>query len=133
MNDQMCIRDRRDTVKAAVVSNAAVYEQLTSPWDGQALGLDLKPALRLATHRWRSAVIGKEDLVTAPAELFTLDYHRIDAPGAAGSAELTVERGAVAQGLAVWFDALLADGISFTTAPGAPRLVYGHALSLIHI
>ncbi|HRA18865.1 MAG TPA: 50S ribosomal protein L11 methyltransferase [Anaerolineae bacterium] len=117
----------RDTVKAAIVSNAAVYEQLTSPWDGQALGLDLKPALRLATHRWRSAVIGKEDLVTAPAELFTLDYHRIDAPGAAGSAELTVERGAVAQGLAVWFDALLADGISFTTAPGAPRLVYGHA------
>jgi protein arginine N-methyltransferase 1 len=117
----------RDTIKTAVVSNAAVYERLAAPWEGQALGLDLAPALRLATNRWRNAVIGAEDLVTAPAELFTLDYPSIVATGAAGSTALTVERAAIAHGLAVWFDAELADGITLTTAPGSPRLVYGHA------
>lgn len=117
----------RDTIKTAVVSNAAVYERLAAPWEGQALGLDLAPALRLATNRWRNAVIGAEDLVTPPAELFTLDYPSIVATGAAGCAALTVERAAIAHGLAVWFDAELADGITLTTAPGSPRLVYGHA------
>lgn len=116
-----------DSIKTAVVSSPSVYEQVTSPWDGSSLGIDLGPALRLATNRWRSAVIDASDLISSPAELFTLDYTTIAAPEAAGSASLVIDRDAPAHGLVVWFDAQLAQDISLTTAPGAPRLVYGHA------
>lgn len=117
----------RDTIKTAVVSSSAIYDHMTAPWDGRSLGLDLGPARRLATHRWRNAIVGVGDLISDPAELFSLDYSRLDTPQAGGNAVLDIARDATAHGLVVWFDALLADGISLTTAPGAPRLVYGHA------
>lgn len=118
---------QRDTVRAAVASNPTVYGQLTEPWDGGGLGLDLSPARRLATNRWRSAVIAEADLVSDPADLFTLDYATLTDTRAGGSARLAVRREAVAHGLVVWFDALLATDVGFSTAPGAPRLIYGHA------
>jgi type I protein arginine methyltransferase len=31
-----------------------------------------------------------------------------------------------AHGLAVWFDAEVCDGVSFSTAPGSPETIYGH-------
>lgn len=118
---------QRDTVRAAVACNPAVYGQLTEPWDGGPLGLDLSPARRLATNRWRSAVIAEGDLVSDPADLFTLDYTTLTHSRAGGSARLAVRREALAHGLVVWFDAQLAENLGFTTAPGAPRLIYGHA------
>lgn len=117
----------RDTINTAVVSSPAIYQRLIAPWDGRPLGLDLGPALRLATNRWSNAAVSASDLISAPAELFTLDYGSIAAPNAAGGARLAIEQEATAHGLVVWFDALLAEGVSLTTAPGAPRLVYGHA------
>jgi len=118
---------QEDTVKTAIVSSPAVWERLAAPWDGRQLGLDLTPALCVATHRWRSAVIGSEDLITPPLDLFTLDYRSIASPNAAGKGSVVVERSALAHGLAVWFDALLTEGVTLTTAPGEQRLVYGHA------
>lgn len=117
----------RDTVKTAVISSQALHDQVIGPWEGQPLGLDLGPARHLATNRWRSALVEPGDLVSDRAEVFSLDYSRLESPRAGGTVVLDITRDATAHGLVVWFDALLADGISLTTAPGAPRLVYGHA------
>jgi protein arginine N-methyltransferase 1 len=38
-----------------------------------------------------------------------------------------VTRDGTAHGLAVWFDAVLTDGVGFSNAPGAPELIYGQA------
>jgi hypothetical protein len=46
------------------------------------------------------------------------------------SAEISwrVARSGVAHGIAVWFDAELADGIGFSNQPGAPELIYGNGV-----
>jgi protein arginine N-methyltransferase 1 len=90
---------------------------------------DLKlEALRpFITNTWAKARVKPERLLTGPQAWATIDYRTMVHCHVEGTAACTVHRPGKAQGLAVWFDATLVDGVSFSNAPDHPQLIYGTA------
>jgi protein arginine N-methyltransferase 1 len=118
----------KDTLWAAPINAADLYAKRVERWDGTPYELDLTPARKLAVNEWSKAEIGPELLLAKPALLSTLDYRSLSGPHVQGEVTWTPERSGTLHGFAVWFDSELAPGISFSNAPGEPRLIYGQAL-----
>jgi type I protein arginine methyltransferase len=55
----------------------------------------------------------------------TLDYATLEIPDVSGEISWTVNRTGVGHGIIVWFDADLAEGVSFSNSPGSPETIYG--------
>jgi protein arginine N-methyltransferase 1 len=118
---------QRDTLWAAVVSAPDIYDRHTKPWGSDAFGLDMEPSRRLVTNTWSKRRFSPEQILLPPQPWATLDYMRIIEPDVCGEIAWSVGRPGIAHGLAVWFDALLAEGIGFSNAPGEPEVIYGNA------
>jgi protein arginine N-methyltransferase 1 len=79
------------------------------------------------TNTWAKARFKPERLLTRPQAWATIDYRSIVDCHVEGTASCTAHRAGTAQGLAVWFDATLIEGVSFSNAPEQPQLIYGSA------
>jgi protein arginine N-methyltransferase 1 len=119
---------RRDTLWAAVVDAPSIYEQYVAPWRGNGFRLDMGAAVRFTTNGVYRQSVTSEQLLTEPCCWAALDYLTLDAPPVRGEACWSVPRAGSGHGLCVWFDATLADGVSFSNAPGEPEVIYGHVL-----
>lgn len=118
---------RADTMWAALVNTPETFRKLREPWTENWLGLDLSAGRRYVTNSWRRVELHREQMVTPPQQWVRLDYAAVDGPDAAGTLEWVMERTGTAHGVAVWFDADLAEGIGFSNAPGEPKTIYGQA------
>ncbi|HEX5726405.1 MAG TPA: 50S ribosomal protein L11 methyltransferase [Longimicrobiaceae bacterium] len=117
---------RRDTLWAALVEAPESHAKLVAPADADALGFRLAAARRAAASAWEKARFTPDQLLSAPARWAEIDYHALDGGLAvAGEVELAVERAGTGHGLALWFDADLAEGAGFSNAPAAPPAIYG--------
>lgn len=118
---------RRDFVHAALVENAAVYDDYSEPWQrlGRDLGLDLGAVRRRTVNTLGKCRLAREHLLGPARPWAELDYRTITDPHVAGRLALPVARPGIAHGFALWFDAELGDGIGYSNAPGEPELVYG--------
>jgi len=116
---------RRDTLWAAIVEAPKPYGEVVDPWEQNPFGQNLRPARQLAVNGAQKVRVSPGQLLTAPKLWATLEYHRIENPDVQGDLEWRVERAATGHGIVVWFDADLAEGVSFSNAPGAPETVYG--------
>jgi protein arginine N-methyltransferase 1 len=116
---------QRDVLKASVVETADQYARITDGWEKNGLDLNLEPARRLATNDFRKGEFEKKQLLAAPQTWATLDYSTIDAADVTGGVRFSIERVGIGHGILLWFDACLIDGIGYSNAPGAPKLVYG--------
>jgi protein arginine N-methyltransferase 1 len=118
---------RRDELWASVAEAPELYGPLTDVWQEGYEGIDLRPACRLATSSWFRAHLTPGHLLAGPRRWITLDYWSESGTDFTSELTWTVERPGTAHGLAVWFDAELAAGVSFSTSPVAPRTIYGQA------
>ncbi|MFQ5742654.1 MAG: 50S ribosomal protein L11 methyltransferase [Acidobacteriota bacterium] len=118
---------RCDALWAAVVEAPELYAELTGPWNDGRYGLDMGAARRFVTHAWRKARVKPEQLLTEPQRWATLDYATVKSSDLRGQLQGTARRTGTAHGLVVWFETLLAEGVSFSNAPGEPELLYGSA------
>lgn len=118
---------QRDTLWAAIVCAPELYQRLTAPWSAWPHGLDIRAGLRFATNNHSKARFTQEQLAVEPQSWAELTYPEIDGTDVEGALAWRVEHATPAHGLAVWFDAELAPGITMSNAPGAPELVYGNA------
>jgi protein arginine N-methyltransferase 1 len=116
----------RDTLWAAPVQDAKLYESYEQPWAPRD-GVDLRPGRRLAVNTWRKAKIEAACLLGGATCWGELDYRSISASHVAGRAEWHAARDGICHGFALWFDADLGFGASFSNAPGRAELVYGQA------
>ena len=114
----------RDDLLVAPVESADLHEEVSGPWRGNGLGLDLAAGRALATQTVRRRRIEPDALVAEPAVWTSLDYGSVSDPDADGAVGWTMERKATVHGFALWFDATLVDGVGFSNAPGR-ELVYG--------
>lgn len=117
----------RDTLWAAVIEATDLYPRFTQVWEDNELGLDLRAARALAIHAWCKARIQPEQLLSEPRCWATLEYASIASPDVRGTVTLPIRRTGTAQGLCLWFDSMLTEGVAFSNAPGQPELVYGQA------
>lgn len=116
-----------DTLWAAAVSAPELYDSLTSPWSGTMWGLDMSAARSLAINSFQRLKTQAIDMVSETRTLGTIDYRTIASFEFRGAAELPVTKAATANGLCVWFNSTLVEGIEISNAPDRQPLVYGRA------
>jgi protein arginine N-methyltransferase 1 len=118
---------KRDIVRAAVVEAPELYRTHFAGWDETALGFDQQAARRILANNWRHGRVRPEQLLAEPCCLATLDYETIAEPDLSSTITWTTARAGTAHGLVAWFDAVLAEGVGFSNAPGQPEVIYGNA------
>lgn len=116
---------QKDLVWAAVVEAADEYEMIVGPWKNTYEDLDLSTGVSRITNTWRKTRINAEELLTEPACWTTLDYKTVNSPDTRAEISWRVMQSGTAHGIAVWFDADLADGIGFSNRPATVELIYG--------
>lgn len=116
---------QRDTLWAAVVETPRLHKTLNDPWTANRLDFDLRAGLRVVTNSMCKVRATPSELLTAPAAVATIDYTSAEDSSLSAQIEGVARRGGMAHGLAVWFDSVLAPGVEFSNAPGAPRMIYG--------
>ena len=115
---------RADTLRAAPVQAAEAYGRVVGPWEGVA-GLRMTAARRMAVNGWIKASLPPDALLAEPCTWAVLDYRTLAEPDVRAAPAWTMARAGTAHGLSLWFDAELAEGIGYSTGPGAPEMVYG--------
>ena len=116
---------RRDEVHAAVVTAPGAEEAIFGPWLRNPLHLDMRAAARMAANTLRSEIVTAEQLLTESHQVAVIDYLQITTPDLHAHWSVPVVRAGTAHGISVWFDASPAEGITYTTGPGAGRTIYG--------
>jgi protein arginine N-methyltransferase 1 len=116
----------RDTLYVAIIENPEQYKRGREPWDNGICEVDLTAGKRLVTNAWTKVKnFTTEQLLTQRQRWAELDYMTIENPDLHGEVTLDVVRNGTAHGICVWFDSMLSDGVSFSNAPDAPKLIYG--------
>ena len=116
-----------DTLWVAVTEAPETYRRHAQPWGEKPYGLSMEGARRIVTNTWSKRRIKPEQILLPPQVWATLDYGSVTDPDVGAEIAWTVDRPGIADGLVVWFDATLAEGIQFSNAPGEPELIYGNA------
>lgn len=115
---------RRDSIYAAIVEAPIPYSEIVDPWDQNPFGQDLSLARRLAVNSVQKVRVSPSQLLTPNRLWATLDYTSIESPDVQGELQWKAKRAGTGHGIAMWFDADLAEGASFSNAPGLPEGIY---------
>jgi protein arginine N-methyltransferase 1 len=115
---------QRDTVWAAIVEAPEIHAKLAPTIDVE-LGLDMKLAWNMATNVFLNRRICETRLMTRPQQVVTLNYSELEDPNIRSQLEWKATRGGSGHGISLWFDRVLVDGVSLSTAPSEPETVYG--------
>ena len=119
---------QRDTLWAAIVTAPKLYADFVEPWEVHNYGFNMQAARKLVLNSWGKGRVEPEQLLTEPKLWAQLNYATLEDVNAAAELEWTVAQSGEAHGVLVWFDAVLADGVGFSNAPGGGAVVYGSAL-----
>lgn len=118
---------QEDHLHVALVEALPFASSLQRGWESfERLGFDARSARESvlnSTFSDSSCPVYASDLLTTSASWASIDYRTFEGNALEGTVDLATTRPGIAHGLSVWFDTTLADGISFTTAPGH-SLVY---------
>lgn len=117
---------QRDMLWAAVVEVPHLYSRIVDVWDNNIYGLNMTAARQIVINNWGKGWVAPAQLLTVPQSWAILDYRTIQSSDVSAELSWTVARSGTAYGVSIWFDAMLAEGIGFSTAPGMPELVYGN-------
>lgn len=115
---------RRDLAWATIVEDKQQYETIVAAWENKYV--DLSAGRSRITNCWRKTRVKPDSFLTEPVCWATLDYREVTSPSVRADVSWRAMRPGIAHGIAVWFDAELAEGIGFTNHPAAPELVYGN-------
>jgi protein arginine N-methyltransferase 1 len=115
---------QNDTLYAAIVEAPDIYARFDAPW--QTYDFDMQVARKIAVNSWQKIRVGADHLLSDSAPFATLDYTTVESPHIVGSIDLRASRSGTAHGLSLWFEAQVAEGIRYSTAPDAPEMIYGN-------
>jgi protein arginine N-methyltransferase 1 len=115
---------RKDRLWGAVVEERGQYAKIVEPWERDLLGQDLGAGRRMNVNNIHRTRVTPEQLLTTPNLWATLDYALIENPDVGGKLAWTVKRDGTGHGIVIWFDAELADNVTFSSGPDSPNTVY---------
>jgi len=115
----------RDTLKIALAQSPPNHRAAVRPWQRNAYGLDLSAGARFAANTMDKVYLKPRALVSASEELAVLDYRTITEPNVDSRVTMVAARAGRVDGILVWFEAEIAEGLGYSNAPGQPPLVYG--------
>ena len=119
---------REDRVMAACVEAPELHARIAAPWTVDTHGVRMDAGRDLVLNDWHRASFNAGEILTGAACCATFDYPTLVDPGMKARVRLRANRGGIAHGLALWFDATLAEGVELSGAPGAEgrATIYGH-------
>lgn len=115
---------RRDRLWAAIVDAPGQYAEIVEPWEHDLLGQDLGAGRRMIVNNIHRVRVVPDQLLTTPNLWATLDYTRIENPDVGGELTWTIKRDGTGHGVVIWFEAELADNVTFSSGPDSPETVY---------
>ena len=123
---------QQDYLRAAVIEASEQYGNLTKPWSETLLGINLSAGWRLVANSWTPLRDEHAKLLMRPLTLAVLDYRKISDSDVDSELAWTMDGSGKGHGVAVWFDRIVADGITISNEPGAPEAInvsdiYGQA------
>jgi len=116
----------RDTLFAAPVASPAAH-RFVGGWTEPGDWVRYDAARKIAANNWYAARIGPGDLLAAGQELATVHYDRETLRHLGQKLSFVMERDGEMTGVAVWFRAVVAEGVSFDTSPHSPPTVHSQA------
>jgi protein arginine N-methyltransferase 1 len=116
-----------DTLWIAGICSPEIYEKHIGPWAGMPYEFDMSAAGLRRINTIDQCAASAEQLFLEPRCLATLDYQTIKETGLDTTVSWTVDHATQGHGIILWFDSILAGGITLTNRPGAPRLIYRQA------
>ena len=87
----------------------------------------MRAARRMAVNSFGRFRVTPEQFVVEPQVWANIDYLTVEEPDVSGTVIWKAKRQATAHGLSLWFEAEVAEGVSFSTGPDAPETVWGEA------
>lgn len=118
-----------DRLWASCVEAGEVHGEMTDAWSEATCGAELGASRELVLNSWRRMQASGGQLLGAPVPCGAIDYLEVQRADFNFTARvaLAASRAGIAHGICLWFDATLAEGVEFSSAPAAPPLVYGQA------
>lgn len=117
---------QQDTIWAALVEAPDIYHKhCDDAWRSGNDGFDMEAARRRSINIFDKYRFELNQLLSEPERWLLLDYQVIERTSASGRVQFEVQRPGTAHGFALWFDSELIDGISISSSPGQPKLIYG--------
>jgi protein arginine N-methyltransferase 1 len=119
----------KEMLWAAPVETPESYDQVALPWADRPYEFDWAPAKRVAANDWFKIKekVTPAQFLSEPSCWATIDYVTLSSPNVAGEVSWKATRDGTCHGLIVWFETLLAEGVSFSNAPGLPETIFGQA------
>ncbi len=119
---------RSDTLWVAGIRAPEIYEKQIGPWNRRPYEFDMSAAGMRRINSIDQCAATAEQVFLEARCLAALDYPTVKETGLDTTVSWTADQAAQGHGLALWFDSVLAEGITWTNQPGAPRLIYRQAL-----
>jgi protein arginine N-methyltransferase 1 len=118
---------QEDTLWLCPVEAPESYASYKMPWLENPFHFDLTAGYRRAINSWGKVRVPRERFLSAPTRWAILNYRTVKSPDVSAQVSCVASRSGTAHGMSLWFEAMLTDGIQFSTAPDLPELVYGSA------
>ena len=115
----------RDTLMCAIVEVPEYYRELADAWRSIP-HLDLSAGLPLVLNGIYRERLKPEQVLSDVQPWHSLNYVTGAKTAACGSVKLEAGRSGVGNGLGLWFQTELGNGIGYSTEPRAGETVYGH-------
>jgi protein arginine N-methyltransferase 1 len=117
-----------DVVYGAMVSAPGIYSDFVEAWQGSVSGIDGAPLRSAATQQVTPVDAGDLRVLGDVVEWAAIDYLHCQTASATGRLRWQVtEPSELSHGYALWFEARVADGISYRSGPGSGDDLYGAA------
>jgi protein arginine N-methyltransferase 1 len=116
---------RKDQLWVALAEAADEHQRAVTPWNKNGFGFDLGPWSSLLCNAWGSAQPVAAQIASSPVPWFEINYRTVATPDVRGRVTCVASREAVVHGFFLWFDATIADGVTFSGGPDAAKLPYG--------
>lgn len=118
----------RDRLFVGLACDDAQYRRLRRPWIENEFALDLASVWPLVFNRTQHSIPKKTLSLGGGACWAEVDYRSVTSPDASGTVTLEAPEGGRVNGLELWFEAELLDGVGYATSPRDPNQVYGRTL-----
>jgi protein arginine N-methyltransferase 1 len=115
---------RQDTIWIAGVQAADVYLEHLGCWADKPYDIDASAARLRAVNSVSQCWVSADQLFLEPRCLATLDYLTLKHTDLDATVSWAVDHASQGYGIVLWFDSVLAEGVTLTNRPGAPRLIY---------
>ncbi|HEX2061087.1 MAG TPA: 50S ribosomal protein L11 methyltransferase [Thermoanaerobaculia bacterium] len=112
LKENAAIVPRRVSIVIAPVELPAEYDRHIAWWSEPRYGFDLSPLRVFASNSVLFINLRPGTEVAAPAEIIGVDLMTYDSAFVRGEATFTATRDAAVHGFGVWFDSVLAEGVT---------------------